>query len=142
MMATRRSARSRQQLERRALEFAAQQLDTKDLELVGVDEDVVPSTSERLTRFSVRRRGEPNAPATRIVIDAYGEAADVAAIERAEGVRLFAPTETPIDLTTVRRALTTIEPPTFEARLGCCRGASETVKVHIPASGAVAKADV
>jgi len=141
-MTTRGSARSRQQIERRALELAAQRTGTEELEVVRVVEDVVPSTGERLSRVSLRPAGVPNAPSIRVVLDAYGEPVDVSAVERREGARLFAPPLATVDLSEVRGALVSIDPPTFEARLGCCTDAAETVRVHIPATGAVAKADV
>ena len=141
-MVTRRSAWSRQQIEQRAREVAAERTGAQELEVSRVVEDVVPSTRERLSRVSLRQAGVPNAPSVRVILDAYGDMVDVAAIERREGIRLFATPTAPIDLSRASEALVSIDPPRFEARLGCCRDAAETIRVHIPATGAVAKADV
>jgi hypothetical protein len=140
-MPTRRPARSRQQLEARARELAAEQGATGKLEVRTV-EDVVRSTGDQVSPITLRQAGQPNARPVVVVLDQQGDPVDVVDVQRREGARLFAPSPAAVDLSGVADTLVTVDPPTFDVLLGCCGEGAETVRVHIPATGVVAKADV
>jgi hypothetical protein len=137
-----RPALSRQQLEQEALRRLAAAVPELELEVVRVADDTLPSTGERLFRFTARPAGQPNTRPIRIVLNQHGDEVNLAEVQRAEGVELFRPPPSVVDLGPIRGSLITVTPPTRELTLDCCARIVDNVHVTIPPSGAVAKADV
>lgn len=133
---------SSKSLRERALRTLSERSGLDDLEIVRVQEDVVPSTGERLTRFSAAPKGAPNQVVRAIVLGDDGTLVDAVAVGRREGAKLFTDKAAAVGPDALAPATVTVSPATNDLRLGECDTFSEVVTVTIPESGAGGKADV
>ena len=112
-----------------------------DAEVFSQESAIVPGTDRRLVRVTAAAAGKPNTTA-QVVVDDDGTVVDLGALEASVGQRIFVPDIGEIPAATIRPGRVTISPISNDFSLECCQEWAETIKVGIPRSGAIPKADV
>jgi hypothetical protein len=112
-----------------------------DAEVFSQESAIVPGTDRRLVRVTGAAAGKPNTIA-QVVVDDDGAVVDLAALEASIGRPVFVPDIGEITVDPHKPARVTISPTSNDFTLECCQEWAETIKVAIPKSGAIPKADV
>ncbi len=129
-------------LKRAALKVISAQSGLKSPVLVHAAEDVVPSTGQRIHRFFATDKARPNGPAASVVLDDSGAEVDFARLAASETKRFFAPAISAVADAVLEPIKVKIDPPRNDLTLKECDTFRETVTVFIPATAALAKADI
>ena len=136
------TADNNEALKRAALKAISEQTGIKSPLLVHAAEDVVPSTGKRIFRFSATEKNKPNARPASVVLDESGATVDFGRLAASETKSFFTPAVGALADAVLDPIRVKIDPRRNDLTLRECDKFRETVTVFIPASAALAKADI
>lgn len=131
-----------------AIKLLAKRHKVKDLAVIGVDQDTVPTSGQPLFRCHAVAENAPNGPRYTVILDHAGAETDLEELSKREGRRFFAAFDPVVDvpqrpvLLPVSPVSITISPTENVLTLNTGDTHTEVITVKVPKNARTAKADV